>query len=58
MKVKEKILKALEEEKHNFGLSHIEITEEDVANVISLNKNGKSMEEAVSIVLKGIKEIL
>lgn len=58
MKVKEKILKALEEEKHNFGLSHIEITEEDVANVISLNKNGKSIEEAVSIVLKGIKEIL
>lgn len=58
MEVKEKILKALEEEKHNFGLSHIEITEEDVANVISLNKNGKSIEEAVSIVLKGIKEIL
>ena len=58
MEVKGKILKALEEEKHNFGLSHIEITEEDVANVISLNKNGKSIEEAVSIVLKGIKEIL
>ena len=52
------ILSRLEDEKEYYELAGVEITEEDAQNVVSLLRQGMSMDDAISDVLNGIRDVI
>jgi hypothetical protein len=52
------IISELEDSKEYYDLSGVEITEEDAQNVISLMQSGMPMDDAVSEVLEGIRDVV
>ena len=52
------ILRRLESEKKYHELDGVEITEEDAQNVVSLLRQGMPMDDAISDVLNGIRDVI
>ena len=52
------ILRRLENEKKYYELDGVEMTEEDAQNVVSLLRQGMSMDDAISDVLNGIRDVI
>ena len=56
--MREKILELIDKKLKDYDLEGIEIVEEDLETIESLIIDGKSLEEATSIVLNNIREVL